>query len=291
MANMVNARKTHCGQGHEFTPENTLRTPQGHRFCRACRNARSNARSKALHQRIREAREKVAAKRILGLPEKFWAQAQFRDQGYVTPCLVWTGTKSKAGYGVFTIERRQHRVHRLAHEAVNGPIPVNPETGKPFPLDHICHNDNPTCAGGETCPHRGCINPSHTEAVTAAVNVMRGMSFAPANAAKTHCKRGHEFTAENTGAADGKGRRFCRECRRLSGIRSNAKQTAARRAERAQNPPVKSSRELMPCGTAAAYLRHLRKGEPTDDACRKAHAEAARKGRAVRAATMRKAAA
>lgn len=38
----VNARKTHCDYGHEFTPENTAITPRGHRRCRECnrRNCR-----------------------------------------------------------------------------------------------------------------------------------------------------------------------------------------------------------------------------------------------------------
>lgn len=31
-----NARKTHCKYGHEFTPENTYRTPDGKRRCRTC---------------------------------------------------------------------------------------------------------------------------------------------------------------------------------------------------------------------------------------------------------------
>lgn len=35
----INARKTHCIRGHEFTPENTLHYA-GHRACRACRKMR-----------------------------------------------------------------------------------------------------------------------------------------------------------------------------------------------------------------------------------------------------------
>lgn len=32
-----NAAKTHCVNGHEFTPENTYVFPNGHRKCRACK--------------------------------------------------------------------------------------------------------------------------------------------------------------------------------------------------------------------------------------------------------------
>lgn len=32
----MNARKTHCDHGHEFTPENTRITNRGGRYCRAC---------------------------------------------------------------------------------------------------------------------------------------------------------------------------------------------------------------------------------------------------------------
>jgi hypothetical protein len=37
-----------------------------------------------------------------------------------------------------------------------------------------------------------------------------------------------------------------------------------------------------PCGTPGAYLRHLRNGEPTDEACRRAHREAEKRRRAAR---------
>lgn len=38
---------THCIRGHEFTPENTLRTLRGIRECRICRRNRALARRKA----------------------------------------------------------------------------------------------------------------------------------------------------------------------------------------------------------------------------------------------------
>lgn len=40
----VNARKTHCSRGHEFTPENTYVNPTGGRRCRACDQERERRR-------------------------------------------------------------------------------------------------------------------------------------------------------------------------------------------------------------------------------------------------------
>ena len=37
------ARQTHCIRGHEFTPENTYRNPEGHRRCRICGRAEISA--------------------------------------------------------------------------------------------------------------------------------------------------------------------------------------------------------------------------------------------------------
>lgn len=41
-------------------------------------------------------------------------------------------------------------------------------------------------------------------------------------------------------------------------------------------------RELKPCGTASAYMRHSRRGEPIDDACREAHNAANQDSKAAR---------
>jgi hypothetical protein len=48
------------------------------------------------------------------------------------------------------------------------------------------------------------------------------------NGAKTHCKRGHEFTPENTGPATWSGGRFCRTCKRADGARLRERRRAAR---------------------------------------------------------------
>jgi len=60
--------------------------------------------------------------------------------------------------------------------------------------------------------------------------------------------------------------------------------TAARKA----GPAAK--RELRPCGTWAAYRRHLRRCEPIDDACRKAATAYVMAQRAARKAAQESAA-
>lgn len=43
------ANRTHCSNGHEFTPENTYRYPnKGKRLCRICHRATGQARRKAI---------------------------------------------------------------------------------------------------------------------------------------------------------------------------------------------------------------------------------------------------
>jgi hypothetical protein len=46
----INARKTHCVHGHEFTPENTYVTRRGQRHCREC----SRRRDRKAYWRHRE---------------------------------------------------------------------------------------------------------------------------------------------------------------------------------------------------------------------------------------------
>lgn len=43
--NAINAAKSHCDQGHEFSLENTYLSPGGERGCRICRRARRRAGS------------------------------------------------------------------------------------------------------------------------------------------------------------------------------------------------------------------------------------------------------
>jgi len=43
----INAKKTHCPQGHEFTPDNTYLTKKNQRNCNACNVMRARQRAKA----------------------------------------------------------------------------------------------------------------------------------------------------------------------------------------------------------------------------------------------------
>lgn len=120
-------------------------------------------------------------------------------------CWHWRWRTNVSGYGTLMIKGVEHFAHRLAYERWNGPIPEG------LVIDHVCHNADLSCNLDSQCPHRSCCNPAHLEAVTSATNSLRGHTLAAANAAKTHCKRGHEFTPENTYRPPSGGR-FCRIC-------------------------------------------------------------------------------
>lgn len=112
------------------------------------------------------------------------------------PCWLWMGY-CVGGYGCFSESKNpggSRLAYRWAYEDLIGPIPEGLEP------DHLCRN-------------RSCVNPTHLEPVTPLVNMLRGESFAAVNARKTHCKRGHAFTSENT-IERNSGARECRACQK-----------------------------------------------------------------------------
>jgi hypothetical protein len=115
-------------------------------------------------------------------------------------CWLYDGTWAN-GYGAIRDkDRKTVRVHRLAWEQANGPIPEG------LSVLHRC--DVPACC-----------NPEHLFLGTQAANNLdmklkgrlKGASWVLAN--KTTCKYGHSFTAENTYITKS-GYRNCRECHR-----------------------------------------------------------------------------
>lgn len=118
-------------------------------------------------------------------PEHFFARGQLEGD-----CLVWTGHRNVKGYGVSSWHGRRDLAHRIAYRLTYGELPTGTE------IDHLCRN-------------RGCILPSHLEAVTHQVNIDR----APKRLADA-CTNGHLYTPETTGRTNG--HRSCRICSRAS---------------------------------------------------------------------------
>ncbi len=105
-------------------------------------------------------------------------------------CWLWTATKSHNGYGQFYFNGKLIYSHRFVYQVMIGDIP------KGLDLDHLCRV-------------RNCVNPDHLEPVTRQENLSRGKINQHKN--KTHCKRGHKFTNENTRITT-KGSRQCLNC-------------------------------------------------------------------------------
>lgn len=110
-------------------------------------------------------------------------------------CWLFTGAISTNGYGRIGLKNRVLQAHRVAYEIFFGEIPDG------MHIDHLCRV-------------RHCVNPEHLEAVTQKENNNRAAVVRSTRT--THCKRGHEFTPENTFIHSSGGRQ-CRTCRNLRG--------------------------------------------------------------------------
>lgn len=152
-----------------------------------------------------------------------------KDLGYRTPCWVFKGHISPKGYGQmrrFGDVSRMYPAHVVFYEEAKGPVPDGKQ------LDHLCH-DPDTCINGVECPHRACVNPDHLDPKTNQENSYRGATRPGSKhkpgrkpkAKQTHCKRGHEFTPENTIIGSDGGRR-CRVCDNAAQRRSYYKRAA-----------------------------------------------------------------
>jgi hypothetical protein len=92
------------------------------------------------------------------------------DVRSLNECWEWTGSRLKNGYGSFYLNRGEP-AHRVSYEFFVGDIPEGQQ------IDHLCRN-------------RGCVNPTHLEAVTPRTNVLRAFGV-------NRCKAGHARTPIN----------------------------------------------------------------------------------------------
>jgi hypothetical protein len=139
--------------------------------------------------------------------KRFWSRVSIIGTPSAA-CWIWTGYKrdyTREQYGFFKLKGKVRPAHRVAYEDIIGPIPSG------LVLDHLCRNPS-------------CVNPFHLEPVTRQVNTQRGRSAAviaewhkrhKRRRKKTHCKRGHPFTSENTYVPVHWSGRRCRACQAL----------------------------------------------------------------------------
>lgn len=137
-------------------------------------------------------------------------EAKF-SRGRPDECWPWEGSIGSHGYGQIALRHALPALaHRVAYELYIGPIPAG------LHVDHVAERG---------CTVKHCVNPGHLEAITQQENnrrqaaagrrdteSWRGIAAAH-QAARTHCKHGHRFDAENTGRTV-QGHRYCRACRR-----------------------------------------------------------------------------
>lgn len=151
------------------------------------------------------------------LPDRFWNKVQVNED---TGCWEWTaatnGTYGKWSWKAIGI-RGVLLTHRVAYHYLIAEIPAGAV------VRHRC--DVPLC-----------VNPAHLELGSQRDNVRdmmtRGRHKTNGFDRKTHCKRGHEFTPENTMRGPrGVGRR-CRTCHYEAGRVNGAKYRAKKRSEK-----------------------------------------------------------
>lgn len=111
-----------------------------------------------------------------------------------TPCWLWRRSKNPKGYGNVWVGKNCKSVHRYAKSLVVGPIARQDD------VHHVCRIKH-------------CANPEHTEIKNHVTHQQTEHDDKhDKKRQQTHCKRGHEFTPENTRIYT-RGKYSMRQCR------------------------------------------------------------------------------
>lgn len=114
-------------------------------------------------------------------------------------CWVWSGwthrmsAASGKKYGQIWADRRMRPAHRVSYELFVGPVPEH-------------------CDVHHSCQDTLCVRPDHLELLSHKDHGGVSNRFGY----QTHCKRGHEFTDENTYRY--RGGRHCRICHNMRSL-------------------------------------------------------------------------
>lgn len=135
----------------------------------------------------------------LRLPDRFWNKCSPDES---TGCWAWNASLTSEGYGQINMRANYgtRLAHRVAWIALVSQIPAG------LVIDHRCRN-------------RRCCNPEHLQVVTQQVNAaigLTGLATGARNRAKTHCRKGHQYSGDNLYVHPTSKARVCRECVRAS---------------------------------------------------------------------------
>ncbi|MDX2309344.1 MAG: HNH endonuclease [Hyphomicrobium sp.] len=161
---------------------------------------------------------------------KFWAVV---DKQSADDCWPWLGPLNAKGYGRFAANGSVEMAHRSSVRLSGRDIPPG------FEVDHICRN-------------RRCVNPSHLRVVTHQENLLSGQTIAAANAAKTHCRKGHPLSTGNL--VQGSGKRVCKECRRARSEAEYVPSTDRRRRRHLSSEDVAEVRRRIAAGESHSTI-------------------------------------
>lgn len=134
--------------------------------------------------------------------ERFWAHVVV---GAPDACWEWrrhTDDEPDGKYGTLTLRSAWFRAHRISYE-LSAALELSPEI-------FACH----------TCDNPPCCNPAHLFPGTNTDNQQDSLAKGRHhNASRTHCRRGHELTADNI-VAEKRAIRRCRECTKRAAMKN-----------------------------------------------------------------------